>query len=169
MTQTLLAGVILLASGIAVAAAADVLGPTEKKTIVRDLLKSFETRDLAPMHTSTKRNTSSTIQNVEDGKAGLKTLLARLPEDTKIETLRNKAVVKAYWDAVVLGGEANRVAEFRSMDDFRKGFFAQVARTVGPYVSSGQVEIFEGETPSDARHSIASCIRPHARSYPLRA
>jgi hypothetical protein len=30
--------------------AADVLGPTEKKTIVRDLLKSFETRDLAPMH-----------------------------------------------------------------------------------------------------------------------
>jgi len=50
MTQTLLAGVILLASWIAVAAAADVLGPTEKKTIVRDLLKSFETRDLAPMH-----------------------------------------------------------------------------------------------------------------------
>jgi hypothetical protein len=45
MTQTLLAGVILLASWIAVAAAADVLGPTEKKTIVRDLLKSFETRD----------------------------------------------------------------------------------------------------------------------------
>jgi glyoxylase-like metal-dependent hydrolase (beta-lactamase superfamily II) len=27
-----------------------------------------------------------------------------------------------------------------------KGFFAQVARTVGPYVSSGQVKIFEGET-----------------------
>ena len=35
-------------------------------------------------------------------------------------TQANKAVVKEYWDAVVLGGQRNRIAEFRSMDDFRQ-------------------------------------------------
>ena len=50
-----------------------------------------------------------------------RTQLDGLTEVTDADkTQANKAVVKAYWDAVVLGGEANRVAEFRSMDDFRQ-------------------------------------------------
>jgi predicted SnoaL-like aldol condensation-catalyzing enzyme len=38
----------------------------------------------------------------------------------KEKTEVNKQVVKAYWDAVVLGGQGARVAEFRSMDDLRQ-------------------------------------------------
>ena len=188
MTQTLFASIFALAAVIA-AGAAGALGPAEKKAIVRDLLKSLETRDPAPMRYVDDAKYIQHNPNVEDGKAGLKNLVARISKDTKIETVRlladgdyviahsefflsgpkvafdvfqfengkivehwdniqdkclapnksgrtqldgpievtdadrtqaNKAVVKEYWDAVVLGGQRNRIAEFRSMDDFRQ-------------------------------------------------
>jgi hypothetical protein len=42
-----------------------------------------------------------------------------------------------------------------------KGFFAQVAMTVGPYVSSGQVKTFEGE----AQASGAWMVSPMKTSF----
>jgi hypothetical protein len=49
MTQTLFAGVFLPVTAVAAAGVAVALGPAEKRAIVRDLLKTLETRDPAPI------------------------------------------------------------------------------------------------------------------------
>jgi predicted SnoaL-like aldol condensation-catalyzing enzyme len=88
MTRALVVGVFLLVTVIAAAGAAVALGPTEKRAIVRDLLKTPETRDRAPIRFVNDANYIQHNANVEDGKTGLMSLVARLPKDTKIETVR---------------------------------------------------------------------------------
>jgi hypothetical protein len=88
MTQTLVAGIFLLVTAMAAAGAAVALGPTEKRAIVRDLLKTPETRDPAPIRFVKDAKYIQHNANVEDGKTGLMSLIARLPKDTKIETVR---------------------------------------------------------------------------------
>ena len=46
MTQTLVAGVFLFVTAMAAAGAAVALGLAEKRAMVRDLLKTLETRDV---------------------------------------------------------------------------------------------------------------------------
>ena len=70
MTQTLFAGVLLTAAAIA-AGAASAFGPAEKKAMVRDLLKSLETRDPAPKRFVDDAKYIQHNPNVADGKAGL--------------------------------------------------------------------------------------------------
>jgi predicted SnoaL-like aldol condensation-catalyzing enzyme len=88
MTRTLVAGVFLLVTAMAAAGAAVALGPAEKRAIVRDLLKTLETRDPAPIRFVNDAKYIQHNANVEDGKTGLMSLVARLPKDTKIETVR---------------------------------------------------------------------------------
>ena len=87
MTQTLFASIFVLAAVIA-AGAADAFGPADKKAMVRDLLESLETRDPTPMRFVDDAKYIQHNPNVEDGKAGLLNLVARLPNDAKIETVR---------------------------------------------------------------------------------
>jgi glyoxylase-like metal-dependent hydrolase (beta-lactamase superfamily II) len=47
-------------------------------------------------------------------------------------------------------------SSLETMAEPNKGFYEQVAATIGPYVSSGQVQTFEGEAP----------ILPGIRSLP---
>ena len=88
MTRALVVGVFLLVTAMAAAGAAVALGPAEKRAIVRDLLKSLETRDPAPIRFVNDAKYIQHNANVEDGKAGPLNLVARLPKDTKIETVR---------------------------------------------------------------------------------
>jgi predicted SnoaL-like aldol condensation-catalyzing enzyme len=88
MTQTLVAGAFLFVTAMAAAGAAVALGPAEKRAMVRDLLKTLETRDPAPIRFVNDAKYMQHNANVEDGKTGLMSLVARLPKDTKIETVR---------------------------------------------------------------------------------
>jgi predicted SnoaL-like aldol condensation-catalyzing enzyme len=176
-------------AAIGSAASSNAAGPKERKEIVRNFLKSFETGTTAPLNLVDGTKFIQHNPRVEDGAEGLKNLFGRLPKNIKVNVVRifadgdyvvahteydwagpkvafdvfrfengkvvehrdnlqercaapnasgrtqldgptditgldkteaNKLVVKSYWETVVLGGQGSRVAEFRSMDDFRQ-------------------------------------------------
>jgi hypothetical protein len=80
MTQTLVAGVFLFVTAMAAAGAAVALWPAEKRAMVRDLLKTLETRDPAPIRFVNDAKYMQHNANVEDGKTGLMSLVAHRRE-----------------------------------------------------------------------------------------
>ena len=170
-------------------ASAEGLGPGQKIEIVRELLKSLETKDPKPVRYINSRKYIQHNLGVGDGPEGVRELISQLPSTTKVNTIRifadgdfvvaqseydffgpkvgfdvfrfeggeivehwdnlqekcshlnpsgrsqfdgptevmdldktgsNKNVVKAYFDTVVLGGQTDRVSQYRSMDNFHQ-------------------------------------------------
>ena len=86
ITGLILSALPALLAGIA---SAEGLAPKQKLEIVRELLKSLETKD--PNPSSTYISSSKYIQHnlqVADGPAGLKQLISRLPNNTTVNTVR---------------------------------------------------------------------------------
>jgi predicted SnoaL-like aldol condensation-catalyzing enzyme len=185
--QTLSAFSLLLAT--AGFASAEGLAPRQKIEMVRDLLKSLETKDPKPARYINSRKYAQHNLGVGDGPEGVKELISQLPITTKVNTIRifadgdfvvaqseydffgpkvgfdvfrfeggeivehwdnleekcshlnlsgrsqldgptevvdldntesNKRVVKAYFDTVVLGGQTDKISQYRSMDNFHQ-------------------------------------------------
>jgi predicted SnoaL-like aldol condensation-catalyzing enzyme len=64
------------------------LRQSDKKEMVRELLKGLETRDQKPLGYINPAKYVQDDPNVEDGLEGLKKFLASLPADTKVNTVR---------------------------------------------------------------------------------
>jgi predicted SnoaL-like aldol condensation-catalyzing enzyme len=91
------------------------LSQNEKKGMVRELLKSLETKDRKPL---SYINPSKYIQhnlNVEDGFKGVEKLITSLPKETKVNTVR----VFADGDYVVAHSEYNFFGPKVGFDIFR--------------------------------------------------
>ena len=86
ITHLILSALPVLLAGFA---SAEGLAPKQKIEIVRELLKSLETKD--PKPSSSYISSSKYIQHnlqVADGPAGLKQLISRLPNNTTVNTVR---------------------------------------------------------------------------------
>jgi predicted SnoaL-like aldol condensation-catalyzing enzyme len=69
-------------------ASAEGLGPGQKIEIVRELLKSLETKDPKPARYINSRRYIQHNLGVEDGPEGVRELISQLPSTTKVNTIR---------------------------------------------------------------------------------
>jgi predicted SnoaL-like aldol condensation-catalyzing enzyme len=91
------------------------LSQNDKKEMVRELLKSLETRDEKPLRYINPKKYIQHNPNVEDGPEGVKNLRSSLPSDTKVNTVR----VFADGDYVVAHSEYDFFGPKVGFDIFR--------------------------------------------------
>jgi predicted SnoaL-like aldol condensation-catalyzing enzyme len=96
-------------------ASAQILSQQGKKESVRALLKSLETRDPKPSRIINPKNFVQHDPQIEDGVEGFRRWAARLPSDTRVNTIR----IFADGDYVVAQSEFNMAGPTIGFDIFR--------------------------------------------------